>query len=107
MSNESSPVVPVQNFVHTPGPWKYHSAGVMVLDGDGQTSIADIRGWGRLEKVYGEQKAMEIQDANGRLIAAAPEMLRIIQRLVTADWIGEAELNLWRKECRDIISKVV
>lgn len=107
MSKETTPVAPVQNFVHTPGPWKYHSAGVMVMDGDGQTSIADIRGWGTLEKRHGEQKAMQIQDANGRLIAAAPEMLRIIQRLATADWIGEAELNLWRKECLEIMRKVV
>lgn len=60
---------------HTPGPWKYHNAGVMVMDRDGQMSIADVRGWGTLSRLHGEQKALQIQDANGRLIAAAPELL--------------------------------
>jgi hypothetical protein len=44
--------------------------------------------------------------ADAKLIELSREMFRIIERLATADWIGEAELNQWRKECREIIGKV-
>lgn len=96
MSKKTTPVAPVQNIVHTPGPWKYHSAGVMVMDSEGQMSIADIRGWGTLEKQYGEQKAMQIQDANGRLIAAAPELLVACQLLF--EHINEGLVTVFEEE---------
>jgi hypothetical protein len=106
MSEETTPAAPVQNIVHTPGPWKYHDSGSIVMTEDGQMSVADVRGFGRLEKDFGLSLAIKIMDKNGQLIAAAPEMFRIIQILATADWIGESELNLWRKACREIMQKV-
>ena len=45
-------------------------------------------------------------EANAKLIASAPDMFRIIEQLANANWIGESEINRWRKECREIISKV-
>jgi hypothetical protein len=83
--------------VHTPGPWKVNYRRVTPVNAkqDGTDDICHV---------YGDE-SKEIANAN--LIAASPDMFRIIQRLATADWIGEAELNLWRKECRDIMRKVV
>ena len=78
---------------HTPGPWE-------VREVEGLFAIAHRDGWVL-------ESNDEHQDrADAKLIAVSPEMFRIIQRLATADWIGQAELNLWRKECREIIGKV-
>lgn len=41
---------------------------------DGQMIIADIRGWGSLERL-GADVAVATMDANGQLIAAAPDLL--------------------------------
>lgn len=93
---ESVDAASLHPIVHTPGPRHVHGGrGYMVKAGE--ASIAECRQ---------QLKHSEIA-ANAKLIVTAPEMFRIIQRLATADWIGETELNLWRKECREIISKVV
>lgn len=59
---------------HTPGPWKYEDYGQIVMTGDGQMSVADIRGYGTLMSKFGCEEAVRIMDANGRMIAAAPEV---------------------------------
>ena len=95
-----------QSVVHTPGPWKYvpSTATVRAMD---RFTVCEVRGWGRLTSMHGVANATDQMDANGRILAASLDMFRIIQRLATADWIGEAELNLWRKESRDIMRQVV
>ncbi len=42
-------------------------------------SIADIRGFGRLEKDFGTSMAIKIMDKNGELIAACPVMVDALQ----------------------------
>lgn len=71
-----------QPIVHTPGPWKYHAGGCMVMDSDGQMTIADIRGWGTLSTRFDETVAINRMDANGRLIAASPAMLEEIANAI-------------------------
>jgi len=85
----------MENTNHTPGPWRASGLDVM---GSDRSRVATVLPWD--DSGQGQEDL-----ANTKLIAAAPEMLRIIQRLAKADWIGEAELNLWRKECREILSK--
>jgi hypothetical protein len=70
-----------QPIVHTPGPWKYHEGGAIVMTEDGQMSVADIRGFGKLETSLGTSQAIKVMDANGRLIADAPKMLALIREL--------------------------
>jgi len=54
---------------HTPGPWIYTREDQQVhLPNDHSKLIADIRGWGWIQKL---PNAEEIQDANGELIAEA------------------------------------
>jgi len=72
---------------HTQGPWKYEKlvqkvygrsvGGCSMQESDHM--IADIRGWGHLSYL---PDGAEIQDANGRLIAAAPDLLKVLQSLL-------------------------
>jgi hypothetical protein len=48
----------------------------------------------------------EWTDADLKLIAAAPDMFKIIQRFATIEWMSEAELNLWVTKCRKIVQQV-
>lgn len=61
---------------HTPGPWAYDQAGgeVYYADGDVEPVIAGIEQDGTSE---------EQADADGRLIAAAPDLLDACER---AEW---------------------
>ena len=71
----------MSNTSHTPGPWSYENEGQTVYVGDqieGQW-IAQVRGWGWLQKL---KNGEAVQDANGRLIAAAPELLEALQNII-------------------------
>lgn len=68
---------------HTSGPWEVEHIGpprVVARDHLGQFPICDIRGWGHLtgkgHSALGlpHDQAAAIQDANARLIAAAPKL---------------------------------
>jgi hypothetical protein len=60
---------------HTPGPWRVLSQGALpyreVSDTDGLRQIAEVHGFAR--------------DANARLIAAAPNLLMALKRMI-AEW---------------------
>lgn len=65
-------------------------------------TIAQVRGWGWLQKLGGD-KAVEIQDANCKFIASAPDMANIIRQLQAM--IEEQKnhyLQKLDKECLDI-----
>ena len=62
---------------HTPGPWSYENEGQTVYVGDqieGQW-IAQVRGWGWLQKL---KNGEAVQDANARLIASSPDLLEAL-----------------------------
>lgn len=72
--------------MHTPGPWEVLKPVTTWIQtagnpyGRGSMHIADVRGWGHLTGrgggcAFGEDKAVAIQEANAKLIAAAPELL--------------------------------
>lgn len=64
---------------HTPAPWVYCQKWQKVTTADGGQLVADIRGWGWLQKLPDGEA---IQDANGRLIAAAPDLLAALESIV-------------------------
>jgi hypothetical protein len=90
---------------HTPGPWSVdpRSLHVSAEDEKGYMRIADVRGWGHLTGkgiggwAYSDDMAIGIQEANARLIAAAPEMYEALKaigaRSVVDVYDDEAELR--------------
>lgn len=63
---------------HTLGPWHVGADGTIVFDKDG---------WGVASATtfHGRHNGPESAKTNGRLIAAAPELLRVAQMLVEAN----------------------
>jgi hypothetical protein len=67
--------------MHTPGPWKPLDPkwSSLIVAGDAEHPVAEVRGWGWLQK-KGHAGAAE-QDANLYLLAAAPTMLAALKKL--------------------------
>lgn len=95
---------------HTPGPWSYENEGQTVYVGNQIEGrwIAQVRGWGWLQKL---KNGEEVQDANGRLIAAAPELLEALILMVrTHEEPAETQLQearelQWIEKARSAIAK--
>lgn len=91
---------------HTPGPWKHDHGHIFGVDKRPDRSrpeeyrIADVRGWGHLS-YHGEKKAIEIQEGNARLIAAAPDLFDVVVALLI-DPIDEAA----RKRANALVARV-
>lgn len=87
------------------GPWRYNPAGAIVFGATDDTYIADIRGWGLCERLYGTTKAMAMLDANGQFIAAArehfPACVRRVKELTAA--LAEAEAIIEAASAVDVI----
>jgi hypothetical protein len=66
---------------HTPGPWEFDGQSYIWSDMAIGKMIAQIRGWGWLQK-EGEEEAIAEQEANARLIAAAPEMYEALKKII-------------------------
>jgi len=104
MSENASPVAPVQNIVHTPGPWIVSPhAKNLVATADNKIGIADVA----MCAPWIAKPPQEQQDANAKLMAESPEMFQVIQRLAEPGFIGETELKMLVQECRRIVAKVV
>jgi hypothetical protein len=86
---------------HTPGEWRYDQKVAQVLSEDSHV-LADVR-FNRLSFVN-IKDADATQAANGRLIAAAPRMLDLLQDLMVT-W-DEDRLDELRLRTRALLKEV-
>lgn len=99
---------------HTPGPWEYQELGQQIwaksIGGckmeESRFMVADIRGWGHLQYLPNGE---EIQDANARLISAAPDLLEALNAIVEYwDSVVPLEcINDHHKMARAAIAKAI
>ena len=101
MPENATPVAPVQNVVHTPGPWrpgradKSYDAGIpdnafAVFADPKHRQDCGLKGNAAVICVIAKPERMTEEDiANAQLIAAAPMMLAALRRIVRhQDYIG-------------------
>lgn len=110
--SEQTTTAPVNAVVHTPGPWECERSQGWVTADKGQMSVAEIRGWGYLSSRNDSKTASLIQDANARLIAAAPELIEAIKRIQhfitgACDMPINRRLKCIEMECEASIAKVL
>lgn len=73
---------------HTPGPWRLDEMACYIWahTTHGEMPVGQVRGWGHLTGAGAmnlpEAKAEAIQRANGRLLAAAPDLLAALKALI-------------------------
>jgi hypothetical protein len=93
MSENDLPVAPVQNIVHTPGPWGVEQTtvsnwiGRMRADGSKVEYIV-----AHIDRDSLRDDVLVRNDANARLIALAPEMFDLLRRFVHGE-LPEADEN--------------
>jgi hypothetical protein len=100
---------------HTPSPWRYDSYTDFVFAHGEAMIVCETRGYGYLTSVMSDDDAVAQQDANGNLIAAAPDLLTAAKAVFNecdqwADGAEDASAHdrLCAKVCdmlRDVIRK--
>ncbi|MFA5899428.1 MAG: hypothetical protein WC829_09990 [Hyphomicrobium sp.] len=96
---------------HTPGAWNYIQRGTQVwgrsVGGcrleESDHLIADIRGWGHIQYL---PNGAEVQDANGRLIAAAPDLLEALKWCKSQGFLSYTRRTESNKEFCDAVDRV-
>lgn len=89
---------------HTPGPWEYDGLSYVSRNSREGEMIAHVRGWGWLQK-KGEDAGIEEQNANGRLLAAAPDLLEACKEFVRKCECGEARSTRSYAQMKAAIAK--
>ncbi len=79
---------------HTPGPWFSYAKGTVIAVGTGRTgkAIDAIVHWSGFDACHVE---LAEQKANAKLIAAAPEMLRVLTKLCELNASGKVMARSW------------
>ena len=82
---------------HTPGPW----------EADGTEVIGQIEWTYEIATAWSNAEiSVDDAEANARLIAAAPDLLEVVERFATFEWLGESEMNDLVKKCRAIMARI-
>lgn len=73
---------------HTPGPWESFGGPDFCITDSNGASVAQL--WNKYEDYF---KPYEESEANARLIAAAPEMLEVLEYI--KDWCSKGVWLTW------------
>lgn len=93
---------------HTPGPWVSSKFGFQVLTGDSWSTVCALKGdasWENNRGDYHQEYEWQRQEANARLIAAAPELLAVVQMVAKASMFetrphrGESSIG-WQSDAK-------
>lgn len=94
----------------TQGNWKYMNDGTIRAcppNSYALINIIKLAGFKEFKEVLGEEKAREMIDANGRLIAASPEMYEMLKEelISTSDYGGILSFERERK-VRELLARI-
>ena len=93
----------------TKGKWTADDMGEYVFAHGYDMMICQMRGWGYLKaQGLSDYEAIEVQKANARLIAAAPEMfelLKVCAKTETPSTYIQAFLNL-KDKARELLERI-
>jgi lipoate-protein ligase A len=98
--NEPPTVPSVDDIVHTPGPWRQFAPRI---DDQVDSFYRTITAGSGIRGVGGFDITGFVSEQDAKLMAAAPDMFRVIQRLAEPGFIGETELKMLIRECRRIV----
>jgi len=97
MKNKTAFELKAEGHLYIPPPWNYNPEDQIIhIPNDFSKLIAQVRGWGWIQKLPNAEK---IQDANGRLMACAPELLEALEMMIDRyTHLGKGGLTEMRSE---------
>ena len=91
---------------HTPGPWVLHKSQCLTIKGaDSKATVCTVESRERHPGAADQFPSIEESNANARLIAAAPEMLDAITRLLD-DNPRNRQSEDWESELKELVKKI-
>lgn len=92
----------------TKGKWTADDMGEYVFAHGFDMMICQMRGWGYLHGTLGltPDNVIEVQKANARLIAAAPEMYEMLFTLFNAEYISPLDIEILRRKWEKLIPRI-
>lgn len=86
---------------HTPGPWRVGRRGSVVAD----VAVPEMNGSDAVDYYGGHMVAESVVDKNAPVIAAAPELLQLVQELIDMEG-PQPGTAAWADKARALVAKV-
>lgn len=83
----------MSNYGHIPGPWRARKQSIVAMDHGREFVIA---------RANSAKVIREGNEANARLLAEAPELLKLIERLAIYGQAAEGAEGAWDKALREM-----
>lgn len=91
----------------TKGKWTADDMGEYVFAHSFNMMICQMRGWAYLNaQGLSPDEAIDVQKANARLIAAAPEMYEMLFTLFNAEYISPLDIEILRRKWEKLIPRI-
>ncbi|MBR0251027.1 MAG: hypothetical protein IJQ77_08080 [Synergistaceae bacterium] len=91
----------------TKGKWTADDMGEYVFAHGFNMMICQMRGWAYLKaQCLSSDEIIDVQKANARLIAAAPEMYEMLFTLFNAEYISPLDIEILRRKWEELIPRI-